>query len=363
MVGYLRGVSTTNLPIRLASGFTAGSVFATGLPAGLSVTAPLPREVEVLVIGAGLAGLGAATELAVRQHDVFVVEAGEVGCGPFASGLGVMHDTLPTTITIPDERERATRIHAAASEAHRWTSRVISEFKIGCGFDAATKSVDPYAYVIGLAKVAAAQGAAIRQNTRVVDVKPAVGGGFNVRTSAGRLFAKQVVITDAGLLKRLVPKSSARTKTEPWTYVVTEPVADKVKLLPDVGLRRLGDGRVLAAAQVGGPLVDARDEVAARLIGSQPALQSASADGEEVRISAAWQSTFVFTADGIPQAGEHDGIYFIVPGSEQDTSRLAWLGSRTARWMTGEAEPKFSVAAPQPKLAALVSAVAQKVKR
>ncbi len=294
---------------------------------------------------------------------MLVVDLGEVGSGPFASGLGIMHDTLPSTITIPEDRDRATKIHAAASEAHRWTTRVISEFKIGCGFDATTKSVDPYAYAIGLARVAATQGAAIRQNTRVVDVKPAVGGGFNVRTSAGRLFAQQVVVADAALLKQLVPKSSVRTKVEPWTYVVTEPVADNVALLTDTGLRRLGDGRVLAAAQVGGPLVDARDEVAARLIGSQPALQSASADGEEARISAAWQSDFVLTVDGIPQAGEHDGIYFVVPGSVQDTARLAWLGSRTARWMTGEGEPKFSVAKAQPKLAALVSAVAQKVKR
>lgn len=358
-------MTSTTATIRLATGFSNSSPFHDeGLSSSLDNTA-LPHWVEVAVIGSGFAGLGAAIELGVRKHSVLVVEAATVGSDPFASGLGFLHESLPESALLPNDEALARQVSAAASDAHRWTGRVINELAIECDLDldAMPNTVDPFAYYSGLLGVAIAQGVTIRQDTRALSLHPLRGGGFEIHTTAGRFRAGQVVVADPTLLNVLAPKTPVTLKPQQWVYLVTESIGANVPTTSDPGLRELEGRRLLAGAAVSGVFADARDELGARLLGSQPSLQSASGDGNEVRITNAWQATFLLSTDGIPHAGEHGGVYYIVPGAETDLARMAWLGSRTARWMTGEPKPVLCDLPPLRKLALAGRAIKTKIGR
>ncbi|MEZ5341839.1 MAG: hypothetical protein R2706_10420 [Acidimicrobiales bacterium] len=353
---------STTSTIRLASAFSGTPAFPLGDTNAIQAATPLPREADVVIVGAGFAAIGAAIELAVRQHSVVVLTAGELGDDPLIKGLGELTDTLPSSASLPEDGTEAAKLTTGAAEAFKWTARVINEFGIDCGYDPSASSnyINPAALYSGLLSVAAKQGAEVRAETRVLAAARANGGGFELKTTAGRIRTSQLIVADSAALASLVRKAPVTTRPTTMTYLLTEPVPGATHVSPMDGLRVFPDRRLLASAAIGGSVSDARDELGARLLGGQPALQSASSDGRELKITNAWQATLVTTSNGIPQAGEHGGVYFIVPGSTSDLARMAWLGSRTARWMTGEQEPVFGVAPARPRLAALVGAVRSK---
>ncbi|WP_116042615.1 FAD-dependent oxidoreductase [Amycolatopsis palatopharyngis] len=97
----------------------------------------LPTEVEVAVLGAGIAGLTTAYLLARAGRSVLVIEAGEVAAG--VSGhttakLSAQHGLKYHSLTERKGAEAAAHYARTQSAAIDWVERTAAELKIDCGF-------------------------------------------------------------------------------------------------------------------------------------------------------------------------------------------------------------------------------------
>lgn len=205
---------------------------------------------DVAIVGAGVTGLAAALELASHGADVVVVEAAAVGSGAIGRSSGLVNAGM----WIPPEQVRSTlgrdhgdRLLQALGEAPRDLFALIDRYGIACDperagtlqcavganglkgieeratswrgigadvelldaeqtrmrvgaacyrgalLDRRTGTVQPLAYVRGLARAAVAAGARIFIHSRVTGFEPAPGR-WCVRTTEGEVVADRVLI-------------------------------------------------------------------------------------------------------------------------------------------------------------------------
>jgi glycine/D-amino acid oxidase-like deaminating enzyme len=219
-------------------------------------TTPLQGDtsVDVVIVGGGFTGISAALHLAEAGHHVIVLEGNEIGFGGAGrnvglinAGMWVMPDDLPGALGdihgerllgllgnapqlvmelidkhgIPCELERNGTLHCAVGDdglkeitnrASQWQKRGADVRLLGAtetarriGTSAYTGSLldmragtlQPLAYVRGLAKAAIAAGAVIHTGSRVTATERA-GSGWRVRTDGGTVTAPWVIVsTDA----------------------------------------------------------------------------------------------------------------------------------------------------------------------
>ncbi|RZQ60216.1 FAD-dependent oxidoreductase [Amycolatopsis suaedae] len=120
------------------------SLWVDTAPSPARDTVGLPSEVDVVVIGAGIAGLTTAYELATAGRTVAVLEAATVGAG--VSGhttakLSAQHGVRYDALTRHKGREAA-RVYAATQvEATTWVERTAARHRIDCEFERADSSV------------------------------------------------------------------------------------------------------------------------------------------------------------------------------------------------------------------------------
>ena len=241
----------------------------------------LDLDVDVCVIGAGLAGLTVAREVAQRGWSVAVLEAGHVAWAASGRNLGfvlpgfsedidnivervgldhakqlwalseqgleyvrrtILDTQMPgvdlingwlhvsKTNNTGELRAEVERMRWLGAEMEFWpAARVREQLHSPHYFDAVhyrqAFHIDPYNYALGLAALAEKAGARIFEDTPAVSLDPA-GVRKRVVTPAGRVRAAQVVLAGNIHLGALMPKLAA-TLLPVTTYVmVTQPIGE-----------------------------------------------------------------------------------------------------------------------------------------
>lgn len=270
-------------------------------------------KADIIVIGGGIAGTSAALHAAEVGADVLLLEANEIGWGASSRNGG---HVAPATKLSPEEVERRygpvygprlilasesgpdlvfqlAEKHAIEASVvrsgvliaahtrnalkgleeraayqqqrdrpvemldHRQTSSVIgSKFYLGAYRDSRGGSLNPLAFVRGLARAAIGAGARICEHSRVVRLQRNAAG-WTAETANGTVTADRVLIcTNAysddlwpGLRQTIVPVRAYQLATTPLPDSIRktilpggEPMTDTRRLLS--GIRLNGDGRI-----------------------------------------------------------------------------------------------------------------------
>ncbi len=267
-----------------------------GLPE-LEPTMPPPRQVSVVVVGAGYTGLAAALELRRRNIDTVVVDRAELGRGASGRNGGMIHAGLHRDLQWLErrlgERGRALRVASVSAvdlverlaaevapdagfERCGWlhlahlssrlmalrgeqvarrtsgeSTRMLEQAEIGeessCrGFAGALltdngASIHPGRYLAGLARAALAAGARIHPGLEVLSVEERPEMGPRVHTAAGPIDARHLLVATNGytssafpvLRRRVIPIGSYIIATEPLPRAVADSVSRHGRMMTD----------------------------------------------------------------------------------------------------------------------------------
>ncbi|HEY3623583.1 MAG TPA: FAD-binding oxidoreductase [Roseiarcus sp.] len=242
-------------------------------------------DVEVLVIGAGLAGSGTALDLAQRGRKVALIEARKVGWGASGRNGGFASEAFPGGITGLTERvglERARAFQAVSRRGLELVEERIGRFSIRCGAlqkgalrcnfatggdelirfrdfmienfgityeywpkdrlraalstelyaDALlipnTIAVHPLNLTCGMARACATTGVQVFEDTAATRIGT-VRSRKVVQTSTGAITADEVVITCGGYVDGLDRRVSDGTVPIATFVMATEPLGDHLK--------------------------------------------------------------------------------------------------------------------------------------
>jgi gamma-glutamylputrescine oxidase len=238
-------------------------------------------DVEVCVIGAGLAGLTVAREVAQRGWSVAVLEAGHVAWAASGRNLGfvlpgfsedingiverigldhakqlwalseqgldyirrtIAETQMPGVDAVDgwlhvsktdnaiELRNETERMHWIGADVEFWpTARVREQLRSSRYFGAVhyTRAfhIHPYNYALGLAALAEKAGARIFEETPAISIDPA-GVRKRIITPTGRVRAAQVVLAGNIHLGALMPRLAATLLPVTTFVMVTEPIGE-----------------------------------------------------------------------------------------------------------------------------------------
>ncbi|AUN32509.1 NAD(P)/FAD-dependent oxidoreductase [Niveispirillum cyanobacteriorum] len=202
---------------------------------------------------------------------------------------------------------------------------------------------------VGLAEAAARKGALIHEGAPVTGLANAAGGGWELRTPKGLVHAKQVLVATGGaspvgpfgwFRRRIVSVGSFVIATERLpeamtqslfpgqrNYVTSKNIGNYFRLSPDN--RLIFGGRARFA--VSDPLSDAKS---GRILDN--AMRTLFPALKDVKVDYCWGGMVDLTADRLPRAGEHDGIFYAMGYSGHGTQMAVHMGERMARVMGGD---------------------------
>jgi len=201
---------------------------------------------------------------------------------------------------------------------------------------------------IGLAQAAAEKGAAIYPQTPVTGLQQIDGHRYRVSTSRGDIDAGRVLLatgtSDKGpfswFQRRIVPAGSFIIATEPLapaklqaalinnrTYVTSLNIGNYFRTTADN--RLIFGGRARFA--ISNPTSDARSGGVLRTgLGELfPSLANANIDY-------CWGGLVDMTADRLPRAGEHEGLFYSMGYSGHGTQMSVYMGKVMAALVTGK---------------------------
>ena len=337
----------------------------------------LDLDVDVCVIGAGLAGLTAAREIAQKGWSVAVLEAGRVAWAASGRNLGFVLPGFSEGIDDIIERvglDHAKQLWALSEqgleyvrrtildtqmpgvdlingwlhvsktdnagelqgevERMRWigadvefwpTERVREQLHSQRYFDAVhyrqAFHIDPHNYALGLAALAEKAGARIFEDTPAVSLDPA-GVRKRIVTPAGRVRATQVVLAGNINLGTLVPKLAATLLPVTTYVVVTEPIGealhDVVRYRGAVSDTNRADNHYRI---VGGDRLQWSGRMRAWDANGGFAARGLANDIRHtfpqlgnIQIAHAWRGTFGRTVHRMPQIGEIERGLWIASG-------------------------------------------------
>lgn len=203
---------------------------------------------------------------------------------------------------------------------------------------------------IGMAQAAARYGARIYESAAVTAVERASGTSFRVTSTRGTVNADQVLIATGStsngpfgwFQRRLAPVGSFIVVTEPLdraqldrllptrrSYVTSKNIGNYFRATPDN--RLLFGGRARFA--MSNPRSDQKsgDILRATLAQVFPELRA-------VRIDYCWGGLVDMTADRLPRAGEHEGMYYSMGYSGHGVQMSVHMGQVMAEVMGGNAD-------------------------
>lgn len=249
-------------------------------------------DVEIAIVGGGVAGLSLALHLAAAGKTPLLLEADRFGSGALGASAGIIAPQLVrTTPRLVQERlgrERGVRLLQLIAEAGQYTFDLIRRHALDCsatqlGFMAPARSVagakrlseiirqwqplradlvsldaqavqqlsgchgyagglldrsggglNPLAYARELARVATAAGALLYEQSRVVDLTQ-TSNGWRIRTAQGEITATQVILCANGGNAFLHPALTHTIMPMPVYEVATESQGANAvaRILPD----------------------------------------------------------------------------------------------------------------------------------
>jgi glycine/D-amino acid oxidase-like deaminating enzyme len=214
----------------------------------------------------------------------------------------------------------------------------------------------------GLAEAAQRHGALLFENAPVTRLIPVPGGGREAVTPRGTVTAKQVLIATGASMtgpfgyfrRRVIPVGSFILATAPLTAeeadaimptrrnaTTTKNIGNYFRIAPDN--RLIWGGRARFA--LSNPASDAKS---GRIL--ENGLRQTFPQLGRVRIDYCWGGVIDLTADRLPRAGEHDGLFYAMGFSGHGAQMSVHMGQVMAKVLVGDAAANPFRALPWPAI-------------
>ena len=359
--------------------------------------APLPAQVDVLIVGAGYTGLSAARETSSAGGSTLVLEAGALGAGCSGRNGGqVAHSIKPSlaTLTAQHGAQRAFAIAREGLLAMEYLRALALDEGLacdwranGCYFGAHTprhfqvEQVAPIGemlvglespeiiviglhrltdlgigtqggLLLGLLRRAEECGALVVDHCRALHIARE-RGGFDVATTRGNVKARKVLVATNGYSgpltpwhrRRVIPIGSYQIATEPLGVARVRELIPQQRNIVDsrrvvVYFRPSPDGERIIYG--GRAALAERDPLAcvprltAMLTQGVPQLTSA-------RITHAWAGWVAYTFDTLPHLGEDDGLFYCMGYCGQGVPLAPYFGRRIGQQIMGNPDGRTAL--------------------
>lgn len=381
---------------------------ATAFADGARATLDRRVDAAVCVVGGGFAGLNTALGLAERGlHDVVLLDAHEVGHGASGRNGGfvfggfsrgeeaLLRDLGPATArevyggttraieliraraqrygvdcqlceagvvwanwfkdpTVLRERQALLRerygVHWQWLDRDEVRRRIHSERYHDALFEADAFHFHPLWYAQGLRRAAMSIGVKVFENSPAISLE-ADGAGWRVRTPAGEVRARQVVLACGGYLARLRRRVDASVLPIATYVMVTEPLGSRLRdvLETDAAVydtrfafdyyRPLPDTRLLWGGRIS--VLDRQPAAVEKLLRRDLLKVFPQLDG--VRIEYAWSGLMSYARHQMPQIGEIEpglwvaqafGGHGVAPTTFAGELLASAIAEGDARWRT-----------------------------
>lgn len=367
----------------------------------------LPDAADVVVVGGGLMGLSAARRAAELGASVVLLEAERLGFGGSTRNGGMCHPGYKHGVLqlIAEHGEaKGLAIYNESVDAYEHvrelcTTRVDADFEAGGGLSLAyapshaaaqAKAVEglrragidahlvpkadlrseigtdayegglvneryaglnPAKLTHGLAGLAEAAGAQLREGIRAHRVRPQADGRRVVETSRGAIIAREVIVGTNGytggatpsLRRRLLPIHSYIIATDPLPDDLAREISPRRRMFSDTKnylfyWRLTADNRMLfgGRASMWPTTIERTAAILQRsMVQVHPQLRG-------TRVAYAWGGNVAFTYDRMPHAGRADGVAYAVGCCGSGVAIMPWLGVRVAEWVGGGTAPELA---------------------
>jgi glycine/D-amino acid oxidase-like deaminating enzyme len=369
----------------------------------LAPTGPLPDRADVVVVGAGYAGLAAARTLARAGRSVLVLEKERLGWGAHSRNGGMAIPELKAGPATLERRhgELGRRMHAEVNEAFDHLEALIADEGIACDYErtgqlylAHTPRVVPHLKELvqehaaigepvrwvprdelgaevgsdafhggivyertgglhparlhaGLARLALAAGADVRERTPARTLAPQ-GAGLAVGTDAGTVRADHVIVATNAYADGLLPELARRVLPIGSFIVATEPLGPDLAASVSPRRRMLVDTKDLLfywrLSPDGRLLFGGRRSLGSSTVAEAAEFLTASMRRihpqlADVAVTHRWGGNVAITLDRLPHVGRIRGAWYATGCNGSGVALNTWLGHRLGLTVLGEAPP------------------------
>lgn len=204
---------------------------------------------------------------------------------------------------------------------------------------------------VGLAEAAARQGARIYERAAVTALERLPGSGWRVATPKGQMRAAQVLVATGGasaglpfawFRRRIVSVGSFIIATEPLypalldrlvptrrNYVTSRNIGNYFRVSPD--------NRLIFGGRARFALSDPQSDLKSGHI-LETTLREIFPALKDVRVDYCWGGTVDLTADRLPRAGEHEGLFYAMGYSGHGVQMSVHMGPVMADVLEGKPE-------------------------